>query len=172
MKKSASQLAPAGNPNFELLISKQTTQLSQWKRQYGVDKVTEIIFFLIEDLNNYFNVSRPMNTTQMANLAIEFTQELWWARMEEIIAFLEGVKKQRYGKVYERLDPAYIWEMWDKYQTDREDYCEAHQTRFKQYDPRPDTGSGVGLDGLAGAIGDIKQRAKRLREIKNKEDKK
>lgn len=172
LKKTAAILAPGGNPNFGMLLSKETTQLSQWKKHYGVDKITEIIFFLIEDLNNYFNVSRPMNTTQMANLAIEFMEELWWARMEEIVAFFEAIKKQRYGKIYERLDPAYIWEMWDKYNEERTEHCERHQSRFKQYDPRPEGGSGIGLDGISGAIGDIKQRAKRLREIKNKEDKK
>lgn len=168
LKKTAAILAPGGNPNFGILLSKQTTQLSQWKREYGEDKITEIIFFLIEDLNNYFNVSRPMTTSQMASLSIEFTQELWWARMEEIVAFFEAVKKQRYGKVYERLDPAYIWEMWEKYNEERTEHCTQHESRFKQYDPRPDTGSGVGLNGLAGAIGDVKAQAKRLREIKNK----
>lgn len=170
LKKAAIKYAPAGAPKFEVLLSQETLQVSEWKRMLGKDKVTELIFFLIEDLNNYFNVSRPMNTSQMANLAIEMTETLWMIRMEEIVAFFESIKKQRYGKIYERLDPAFIWELYEQYDRERDDYCEAKQSRFKQYDPRPETGSGVGLDGLAGAIGYIKGAAKRLREIKDKEN--
>ena len=113
-----------------------------------------------------------MNPTQVANLAIDIVNELWWARMEEIVAFFEAVKKQTFGKIYERIDPAFVWELWDAYCEQRTLHCEHHEGRFRQYDPRPDEGSGVGLDGIAGAIGNIKEKAKRLREIKNKEDKK
>lgn len=172
LKQTAVILAPGGQPRFDMLLSKETTQLSQWTKHYGKEKITEIVFFLVEDLNNYFNVSRPMTVPQMTELAIEIVQTLWWVRMEEIVAFLEAVKKQTYGKIYERIDPAVIWEMWEVYMASRDEHCERVQTQHRQYDPRPETGSGIGLDGISGAIGDIKNRAKRLMEIKNKEAKK
>ncbi len=109
-----------------------------------------------------------MSPTQIANVAIEISTTLWWVRMEEIVAFFEAMKKQTYGKIYERLDPAIIWEHWEKYDNERNEYCEQKNTQFRQSDPRPEGGGGAALDGIAGVIGDIKQKAERLRKIKPK----
>src|SRR5699024_724537 len=158
LKKHAVQLSPGGSPVFSKLLSPETKQLSAWIREYGEDKVTEMVFFLIEDLNNYFNVQRGMTASQIAELAIEITLTLWWVRMEEIIAFFEAMKKQRYGKIYERLDQSIIWEHWKVYSEHRDDYSFENNNKYKQVEEKPKEGTGTALNGITGLIGDIKNK--------------
>lgn len=138
IKRKAIVLAPGGRPRFELIFDSNnpTRQLSFWNKEYGKPTVTKLISILIEDLNVYFNVSRPMTAGQQQDLAIEIVEALWWIRMEEIVAFFEAVKKQTYGKIYERLDAAIIWEYWRNYELERENYLYNEQMKFKQSDPR------------------------------------
>ena len=165
IKQKAIQLCPAGAPNFALILDpNNSSQISVWNREFGKETTAKLIFVVLEDLNNYFNVSRPMNTGQMTDLAIEITDALWSYKFEDIIAFSESIKKQTYGKVYERLDPAIIWEHLGYYNEARERHLFAEVNKYKQYDPRIEDESEArvtrGFTGLAGAINRIKGNLK------------
>ena len=72
----------------------------------------KLIVILLEDLVNYFNVQRPMTIDQITDLAFEISSELQGDRFEEIIAFFEGIKRQQYGKIYERFDAPTFWKFY------------------------------------------------------------
>ena len=78
---------------------------------------------MLEDLVNYFNVQRPMNIDQITDLAIEILEEMRDITFEEIVAFLEGIKREEYGKIYERFDAPTFWKFyWGESPDDRNSY--------------------------------------------------
>lgn len=164
IKELAMSLAPGGKPDFPAIFDDtKTSQVSSWTNKYGKLQTAKLVVVLLEDLNSYFNVSRPMNVNQMVDLSIEIVSELWAYRMEEIVALMEAIKKQTYGKIYERLDPAIIWEHIDKHNEARENFFFFRATSHKQSDPiLEDSTSELdrGLNTLAGKIGSIKDTFK------------
>lgn len=167
IKQTAMELAPQGVPNFPAIFdSNKTGQISTWNRIYGKETTAKLIFVMLEDLNNYFNVQRPMTTAQMTDLAIEMTDVLWGFRLEEILAFSECMKKQVYGKIYERLDPGIIWDYFAKYNEQRENHFFNTNNQFKQYDPRienEDTAKmSSGLTNMAGIFNKLSGGFKQL----------
>lgn len=169
VKQRAMKLAPQGVPNFPAIFdSNSTGQISTWNRVFGKETTAKLIFVMLEDLNNYFNVQRPMTTAQMTDLAIEMTDTLWGFRLEEILAFSECMKKQVYGKIYERLDPSIIWDYFAKYNEQRENHFYNNHIQFKQYDPRIENEDVAKLSGvltnMAGAINAMRGNLKQLKD--------
>lgn len=171
IKKTAMKLAPQGVPNFPAIFdSENTAQISTFNRTFGKETTAKLIFVMLEDLNNYFNVQRPMTTAQMTDLAIEMTEELWSFRLEEILAFSECMKKQVYGKIYERLDPAIIWDYLAKYNEQRENHFFNTNNQFKQYDPRIEDEDSAKLAGvLTNMAGAFNAMRGNLKQLKGKE---
>jgi hypothetical protein len=89
-----------------------STTLQEMKKGIGEKNVVKLIVLLLEDLVNYFNVQRPMTIDQITDLAFEISSELQGDRFEEIIAFFEGIKRQQYGKIYERFDAPTFWKFY------------------------------------------------------------
>lgn len=167
-KQAATILAPSGRPRFEIIINEKNKQVSTLIREMGKDgekNMVKVVTLLIESVNSYYNVSRPITKDQATELAIEFVNENWWARIEDFVAFFESVKKQTYGKIYERLDPSIIWEHWAAYCHQREDHCVQAANAYKQIDfkERDTEADRVATKGnnMAGLIGDMKARFKK-----------
>lgn len=122
IKLRAVELAPQGKPNFNKIFEKgQTASLRVIEKQVKPVLLAGIISKMIDGINSYFNVVRPMTNAQIEELTIDMMQ-LKDHRLEDFLAFFEGIKKGRYGKIYDRLDQSVIWEMWDKYEEERESY--------------------------------------------------
>lgn len=122
IKLRAVELAPQGKPDFNKIFEKgQTASLRVIEKQVKPVLLAGIISKMIDGINSYFNVVRPMTNAQIEELTIDMMQ-LKDHRLEDFLAFFEGIKKGRYGKIYDRLDQSVIWEMWDKYEEERESY--------------------------------------------------
>lgn len=167
VKRTAITMAPGGSPDFAVIFSEQTTQIATFNRLYGKETTAKLIFLMLEDLNNYFNVARPMTSGQLTDLAIELTEVLWGYRLEEMLAFSEAVKKGTYAKVYERFDPSIVWEQLALYEEARQNHFYHQNTQHKQYDPRiedEDTSKMAGrLTSMAGAFNAMRDNLKRLK---------
>lgn len=131
IKFKAIELAPQGKPNFDKIFEKgETCSLRVIEKHVKPVLLAGIISSMIDSVNEYFNVVRPMTSVQIQELSIDFMQ-LKDYRLEDFLAFFEGVKKGRYGKIYDRLDQSVIWEMWDKYEEERESYFYSEHKRAK-----------------------------------------
>lgn len=122
LKLRSVELAPQGKPDFNKIFEKgQTASLRVIEKHVSPVLLAGLISKMIDSLNNYFNVVRPLTNSQIEELSIDLMQFKDY-RLEEFLAFFEGIKKGRYGKIYDRLDQSTIWEMWDKYHQERESF--------------------------------------------------
>lgn len=122
IKFKAIELAPQGKPDFDKIFEKgQTASLRVVEKHVKPVLLAGIISSMIDSVNEYFNVVRPMTSAQIQELSIDFMQ-LKDHRLEDFLAFFEGCKKGRFGKVFDRLDQSIIWQMWDQYEAERENY--------------------------------------------------
>lgn len=165
LKRRAMELAPGGAPDFQkILRAPDVQELSVWNRVNGKSATTKYIVLLLEDLNNYFNISRPLTNPQIVELAMEFVDQYWWVKMEDLLAFFEAIKKGTFGKVYERLDPSIIWEQWDAYEAQRTRFCEDRAMSQNYKDPALNDSNGNmerRMDGFAGALSAFKNKFQR-----------
>ena len=107
------EIVENGKPKFEMIFNGgKTTTVQEMKKSIGEKNVVKLIVLLLEDLVNYFNVQRPMTIDQITDLAFEISSELKLDRFDEIIAFFEGIKRQQYGKIYERFDAPTFWKFY------------------------------------------------------------
>lgn len=162
---------PGGRPNFDLIFhSGKTGQISNFNRTHGKGVTAKLIFIMLEDLNNYFNVQRPMTAAQMTDLAVEMADTLWSFRLEEILTFAEAMKKGTYGNVYERLDPSIIWNKFALYQVEREEYFLISAAQHRQSDPAiVDEESDKIKGSIMNISGVLSQVSGKLREKKAKD---
>ena len=107
------EIVENGKPKFEMIFNGgKTTTVQEMKKSIGEKNVVKLLVLLLEDLVNYFNVQRPMTIDQITDLAFEIYSELQGDRFEELIAFFEGIKRQQYGKIYERFDAPTFWKFY------------------------------------------------------------
>ena len=174
------ELVPAGNPNYEVLLGKDTIQMSSLRKMIGDANLAKLIIILIEDLVNFFNVQRPMNEDQITDLAFDLMNAMRYHRFEEIVAFFEGIKKGKYGKVYERLDASIIWEMFigregeeneNCYEFKKMRWCEYQATKDNNKDPIIKSEIVSDVDKLYSVSDSINQLKNRIVEIRNNEKK-
>lgn len=111
-------------PNFDVIFQKgKSTALVTMKNAVGMEGMLKLLVLMLEDLVNYFNVQRPMNEDQIADLAIEILEEMRDITFEEIVAFIEGIKREEYGKIYERFDAPTFWKFyWGESPDDKNSY--------------------------------------------------
>ena len=174
------ELVPSGNPNYEVLLGRDTIQMSSLRKMIGDANLAKLIIILIEDLVNFFNVQRPMNEDQITDLAFDLMNEMRYHRFEEIIAFFEGIKKGKYGNVYERFDASLIWEMFigregeeneHSYEFKKMRWCEFQATKDNNKDPIIKSEIVSDVDKLYSVSDSINQLKNRIVEIRNNEKK-
>ena len=106
-------LMTGSKPNFDVIFKNEnSTGLITLKNSLGTNNLLKLLVVMLEDLVNYFNVQRPMNIDQITDLAIEILEEMRDLRFEEIVAFIEGIKREEYGKIYERFDAPTFWKFY------------------------------------------------------------
>lgn len=125
--------APSGKPNIPAIIE-HGTQISVWNRNHGKGFTAKVLYLFLVSLNNYFNVVRPMSAEHMEDIAADMAN-MWEYKFEDFIAFFEGVKRERWGKIRDRLDPSVIWDQWDGYLFDRDQYFTQRANAHKYSDP-------------------------------------
>lgn len=161
LRQKVSHLVKNGRPDFEYLLGSSTTQISTLKREMKFEQVATIIFAILKNLSDSFNVSRGMSDAALQELSVDVMEDLWSVRIEELIAFAYGLKKGHYIKVYERLDVSVFWEAWRVYEDSKLDHLQRIHTDkknvgFREDKPRDQLGDK--LDGLLSGLDAVRPK--------------
>lgn len=118
-KEIIKELVSGDNPIYPKIIEKGT-QISVIKNERGFEFIASILGLMINDFCGNFNTRNPMNDEQIADLAIELVTDYWSYKLEDFIAFFSLAKRGLYGKVYDRVDAATIYQMLAEYNKQRD----------------------------------------------------
>lgn len=105
------------------------SRLPALAQSYGIDKIAAVVAKAITKTLSNFNLRVGMNAEQILELAyqlIDSSNEDQLA-FEDVMLFLDGMVKSKYGKVYDRMDMPTFFEMLDVYRDQRH----AEYMRFK-----------------------------------------
>lgn len=112
-----------GEPNHLAVIQNVpvTERLPALAKIYGNDKIAGVLSIAITNALNNFNLRVGMNSEQIANLAFELINESEQDQLalQDIMLFLDGLPKFKYGKVYDRMDMPTFFEMLEVYREQR-----------------------------------------------------
>lgn len=89
--------------------------------KYGLDKMTAILSKAITRTLSNFNLRVGMNADQVLELSLQLIDSANEDQLafEDIMLFLDGMVKSKYGKVYDRMDMPTFFEMLENYRDDR-----------------------------------------------------
>lgn len=96
---------------------------------YGIDKISAILAKAIQKMLSNFNLRVGMNADQVLELSLQLIDSSNEDQLafEDVMLFLDGMVKSKYGKVYDRMDMPTFFEMLDVYRDQRH----AEYMRFK-----------------------------------------
>jgi hypothetical protein len=88
---------------------------------YGMDKVSAILAKAINRALSNFNLRVGMNADQVMELSLQLIDSANEDQLafEDIMLFLDGMIKAKYGKVYDRMDIPTFFEMLENYRDER-----------------------------------------------------
>ena len=88
---------------------------------YGKDKIAAVLSKSITRALNNFNLRVGMNPEQVADLSYAIIDEAEQDQLaiQDILLFLDGMPRFKYGKVYDRMDMPTFFEMLEKYREER-----------------------------------------------------
>lgn len=90
-------------------------------KMYGNNKIAGILSLSITSALNNFNLRVAMTPDQIANLSYAILDEAEQDQLaiQDVLLFLDGMVKYKYGKVYDRMDMPTFFEMLEKYREER-----------------------------------------------------
>ena len=90
-------------------------------KTYGVEKISGILSIAITKALNNFNLRVGMNAEQIMQLSYSLIEEAEQDQLaiQDVLLFLDGMVKYKYGKVYDRMDMPTFFEMLEKYRDER-----------------------------------------------------
>ena len=96
-------------------------RLPALKEMYGAQKIADVLSIQITRTLNNFNLRVGMNPEQIMDLAYAIIDEAEQDQLaiQDIFLFLDGMLKNKYGKVYDRMDMPTLFEMLEKYREER-----------------------------------------------------
>lgn len=101
------------------MLKLQTPSIALARRTYGDQPIMEMLVQMISNVNDFFNVSRPMNAVQIMETAKLIAKVYYYLKFEEIKFVFENAKTGKWGKIYERLDGSVIMDWFQFYDNDR-----------------------------------------------------
>jgi hypothetical protein len=88
------------------IVKSESPQLSVIRKHSGDDYVVQIIYLLVNDLVNFFNVGKTMDERQINETAELISEEFWMWKPEDFKLCFKNAKRGKYngGKMYDRID--------------------------------------------------------------------
>jgi len=112
-----------GEPQYLKVIEliPVSERLPALKQMYGADKVAAVLSVQITRTLNNFNLRVGMTPAQITDLSYAILDEAEQDQLaiQDILLFLDGMPKFKYGKVYDRMDMPTFFEMLEKYREER-----------------------------------------------------
>jgi hypothetical protein len=133
-----------GEPNHLSVMQNipKDQRLPQIAKIYGNDKIATVLGKQITRTLLNFNLRVGMNTEQIYDLSLALieTAEEDNLAIEDIMIFLDGLPKFKYGKVYDRMDMPTFFEMLEVYREQRHQaYVNAKEEAHAQFKSMGDT---------------------------------
>ena len=133
-----------GEPNHLAVMQSipKDQRLPQIAKLYGTDKIATVLGKQITKTLMNFNLRVGMNTEQIYDLALAIieTAEEDNLAVEDIMLFLDGLPKFKYGKVYDRMDMPTFFEMLEVYREQRHQaFVNAREEQHAQFKSMGDT---------------------------------
>jgi len=133
-----------GEPNYLSVMQNipKDQRLPQIAKIYGNDKIATVLGKQITRTLLNFNLRVGMNTEQIYDLSLALieTAEEDNLAIEDIMLFLDGLPKFKYGKVYDRMDMPTFFEMLEVYREQRHQaYVNAKEEAHAQFKSMGDT---------------------------------
>ena len=106
---------------------------------YGNEKISGILSIAITKALNNFNLRVGMNAEQIMQLSYTIIEEAEADQLaiQDVLLFLDGMVKYKYGKVYDRMDMPTFFEMFEVYRQQRHDefvnFMEEQHAQNKSY---------------------------------------
>lgn len=127
-----------GEPNHLAVIQNVpvSERLPALAKIYGTEKISGILSLAITKTLNSFNLRVGMNPSQVMELAYSLIEEAEQDQLaiQDILLFLEGLPKYKYGKVYDRMDMPTFYELFEVYREQRhKDYVNAKEEAHSQF---------------------------------------
>ena len=90
-------------------------------KTYGTEKIAAVVAKAIQKALSNFNLRVSMNADQVMELALQLIDSANEDQLafEDIMLFLDGMVKAKYGKVYDRMDIPTFFEMLEVYREQR-----------------------------------------------------
>lgn len=107
--------------------------------QYGQDKIVTVLSLAITKALSNFNLRVGMDSDQVVELSLQLIDSANEDQLafEDIMLFLDGMVKSKYGKVYDRMDIPTFFEMLEIYREQRhKEYMDKkyeQESQFKSY---------------------------------------
>lgn len=111
-------------------------RLPQIAKMYGTDKIATVLGKQITKTLLNFNLRVGMNSEQIYDLSLALieTAEEDNLAVEDIMLFLDGLPKFKYGKVYDRMDMPTFFEMLEVYREQRHQaFVNAREEQHAQF---------------------------------------
>jgi hypothetical protein len=133
-----------GEPNHLSVMQNipKDQRLPQIAKIYGNDKIATVLGKQITRTLLNFNLRVGMNAEQIYDLSLALieTAEEDNLAIEDIMLFLDGLPKFKYGKVYDRMDMPTFFEMLEVYREQRyQAYVNAKEEAHAQFKSMGDT---------------------------------
>lgn len=103
---------------------------------YGNEKISGILSIAITRALNNFNLRVGMNAEQIMQLSYSIIEEAEADQLaiQDVLLFLDGMVKYKYGKVYDRMDMPTFFEMLEVYREQRHQaYVNAKEESHAQF---------------------------------------
>ena len=90
-------------------------------KMYGNDKIAAVLSKSVTRALNNFNLRVAMTPEQITDLCYAILDEAEQDQLaiQDVLLFLDGMVKYKYGKVYDRMDMPTFFEMLEKYREER-----------------------------------------------------
>ena len=130
-----------GEPNYVSVIKNipMSERLPALAKLYGPEKIATVLNLAITRALNTFNLRVGMNPDQIAELSYSIIEEAEADQLaiQDVLLFLDGMVKYKYGKVYDRMDMPTFFEMFEVYRQQRHDefvnFMEEQHAQNKSY---------------------------------------
>ena len=96
-----------------------TPELAVYRKEKGEIRLFAIMTLLIDDLLDFFSVSRTIGERQMAVTIKMIADDFYYFNTEDFKLCFDNAKRGKYGKIYDRIDGNVIYEWLQKYSQER-----------------------------------------------------
>lgn len=119
----------------DLIATPNKIELAKISRDFGGMATAAILTVVLNDLIDFFNIGENnMNAAQLAYTIRLIQTDYYYLTLEDFKLFSDNAKRGNYGKSYNRMDGAILFEWLGKYADDRQcAFMEKHDQDGAQF---------------------------------------